>query len=90
MTIRIVRLGSPRHPEEGLRIGALQQRLGLRVAVDATSVLHSFFDGSPGTLHVTQEGEPFRTIRSVPDGKWDAHSLWIIAFQRSRHKWSTF
>ena len=44
---------------EGLRIGAIQQRLGLRVAVNANACLHSFFNGDEGTLHVADDGRPF-------------------------------
>jgi hypothetical protein len=44
---------------EALRIGAMQQRLGLDVAVNATSCLYSFFDGSEETLHVDDDGHRF-------------------------------
>ncbi len=44
---------------EGLRIGAMQQRLGLRVNVNATACLYSFFDGEEKTLHVDDEGRTF-------------------------------
>ncbi|MGD9855748.1 MAG: hypothetical protein AB7U20_12455 [Planctomycetaceae bacterium] len=37
---------------EGLRIAALQTKLGLEVCVNANACLYSFFDGSPDTLHV--------------------------------------
>jgi hypothetical protein len=55
---------------EGLRIGALQQRLGLRVAVHATAPLHSFFNGDPDTLHVGEDGETFSddSFRGHPMG----------------------
>ena len=45
--------------KEGLRIGAMQQRIGMPVAVDATGCLHSFFDGTAKTQHVDEEGMPF-------------------------------
>ena len=45
--------------DEALRIGAMQQRLGLDVAVNATSCLYSFFDGSEETLHVGEDGSRF-------------------------------
>ena len=44
---------------EGLRIGALQQRLGLHVAINANACLYSFFDGSIETLHVDDSGQEF-------------------------------
>jgi len=44
---------------EGLRIGKLQTRLGLRVAVNANACLYSFFDGSDETLHVDRDGRTF-------------------------------
>ncbi|MCZ6795702.1 MAG: hypothetical protein O7J95_19015 [Planctomycetota bacterium] len=44
---------------EGLRIGAIQQRLGLEVGVNANACLHSFFDGSERTLHVDDAGQRF-------------------------------
>lgn len=44
---------------EGLRIGAIQKRLGLRVNVNANTVLHRFCNGDPKTAHVTDSGEPF-------------------------------
>ena len=44
---------------EGLRIGALQQELGMTVSVNANACLYSFFDGSESTLHVNDAGETF-------------------------------
>jgi hypothetical protein len=44
---------------EGLRMGALQQELGLRVNVNANHLLHRFCNGDPRTAHVTDAGEPF-------------------------------
>ena len=44
---------------EGLRIGAMQQRLGLDVSVNANACLYSFFDGSDRTLHVDDSGQRF-------------------------------
>jgi hypothetical protein len=44
---------------DGLRIGALQQELGLRVNVNANRLLHRFCNGDPRTAHVTDAGEPF-------------------------------
>ena len=45
--------------EESLRIAAAQKKLGLRVNIDATRCLYSFFDGDPRTAHVDDEGKPF-------------------------------
>lgn len=54
------------HPErfkeslaEGLRIGRLQQRLGLEVGVNANACLYSFCDGTPETLHIDADGQRF-------------------------------
>ena len=44
---------------EAIRIGRLQQRLGMEVAVDATSCLMSFYDGAEGLLHVDDRGKTF-------------------------------
>lgn len=44
---------------EALRIGRLQQKLGLRVAANANACLYSFYDGTDETLHVDSEAVPF-------------------------------
>lgn len=44
---------------EGLRVAALQKRLGLAVNVNATGCLHSFFNGDESTAHVDSAGKPF-------------------------------
>ena len=44
---------------EGLRIGALQQKHGLGVNVNATACLSSFFNGDERTAHVDEQGRPF-------------------------------
>ncbi len=67
---------SPGHHEtslaEGLRVGAMQQRLGLDVSVNANACLYSFFDGSDRTLHVDDSGQRFAetsfAIRSIDRG----------------------
>ena len=51
--------GSKKSLEEGLRIGAIQQNLGLRVNVHATSCMHSFFNGDETTFHVDENGKTF-------------------------------
>lgn len=45
--------------EESLRIARAQKKLGLRVNINATRCLYSFFDGDPRTAHVDDEGHPF-------------------------------
>lgn len=44
---------------EAIRIGRIQQRLGLTVAADASGVLYRFYDDTPATAHVDDEGNPF-------------------------------
>ena len=44
---------------EGIRIGRIQQSLGLRVVCDANSLLYRFYDGTPATAHVGEDGQPF-------------------------------
>jgi len=44
---------------ESLTIARVQKKLGLRVNIDATRCLYSFFDGDPRTAHVDDEGKPF-------------------------------
>jgi hypothetical protein len=45
--------------EESLRIAEAQKKLGLRVNIDATKCMYSFFNGDPRTAHVDDEGRPF-------------------------------
>ena len=45
--------------KESLTIAKAQKKLGLRVNIDATRCLYSFFDGDPRTAHVNDEGKPF-------------------------------
>lgn len=44
---------------EGLRIGALQKKLGLQVNVNANACMHQFFNGEEATAHVTEKGGKF-------------------------------
>ncbi len=44
---------------EGLRIAAIQTKLGMSVCINANACLDSFFDGSPETLHVDKAGNTF-------------------------------
>lgn len=43
----------------GLKLARAQHRLGLDININATANLHSFFDGSEATAHVTASGERF-------------------------------
>jgi hypothetical protein len=49
----------PTSLDEALRLGRLQQELGLSIGADAIKPLYSFCDGSPATAHVDEHGEPF-------------------------------
>jgi len=44
---------------EGLRIGRIQKKLGLRVNINANTPMHQFFNGDPATAHVDEKGEKF-------------------------------
>lgn len=44
---------------EGIRIGRMQQRLGLAVACDANGLLYRFYDDTPATAHLDSSGQPF-------------------------------
>jgi hypothetical protein len=61
--IGLITSWDPRNRErslkESLRIATAQKKLGLRVNIDATRCLYSFFDGDPRTAHVDDEGRPF-------------------------------
>ncbi|MFW6163736.1 MAG: hypothetical protein ACODAJ_13280 [Planctomycetota bacterium] len=45
--------------ERALRVSRVQQRLGLRVSVNANACTYLVCDGSPETAHVDADGEPF-------------------------------
>lgn len=45
--------------EEGIRIGRIQQELGLSVAIDASRILYGFYDDTPATEHINFKGESF-------------------------------
>jgi len=45
--------------ERALRMGAIQNRLGLRVNVNANACTYAVCDGSPATAHIDAEGKPF-------------------------------
>ena len=44
---------------EALKLGRLQQELGLSIGADAIKPLYAFCDGSPETAHMDAAGEPF-------------------------------
>ncbi|OHB74739.1 MAG: hypothetical protein A2Z25_15350 [Planctomycetes bacterium RBG_16_55_9] len=44
---------------ESLTVAKAQKKLSLRVNIDATSCLYSFFNGDERTAHVDDEGRPF-------------------------------
>ena len=44
---------------EGLQIAQAQQKLGLRVSVNANQLLHRIFNGDLSTAHVGEDGAPF-------------------------------
>lgn len=44
---------------ESVVIAAAQKKLGLRININATSCLDSFFNGEPRTAHIDNEGKPF-------------------------------
>ncbi|MFO7948291.1 MAG: hypothetical protein R6V19_15925 [Armatimonadota bacterium] len=45
--------------KSSLRLGRLQQELGLSVGVNANSCMHTFFNGDKDTLHVAEDGSTF-------------------------------
>jgi len=45
--------------KQSLTIAAAQKKLGLRVNINATRCLYSFFNGDPRTAHIDDEGKPF-------------------------------
>lgn len=54
---------------EGLRVGGLQQKLGLGVNVNATSCLQGFFNGEERTAHIDVGGQPFFDDSFSPGAK---------------------
>jgi hypothetical protein len=53
------RVGSDSARDFALRLGRLQQELGLPVSVHATSAMTGFYDGDESTLHVAEDGSTF-------------------------------
>jgi len=44
---------------KGLRVGAIQKRLGLPISINANPCTYSFCNGEPRTAHANASGEPF-------------------------------
>jgi hypothetical protein len=44
---------------DSMRVARIQQRLGLRVCVNANDCMYGFFNGDETTAHLTERGEPF-------------------------------
>ena len=44
---------------EGLIVARAQKKLGLRININATSLLYSFFNGDKQTAHIDDNGNPF-------------------------------
>ena len=61
--IAVITTWDHRHETEsldrGLRIAGIQKKLGLLVNINATPLLHHFFNSDPETAHRTDTGEPF-------------------------------
>jgi len=53
------RPGDARALGEALRLGRIQKRLGLPIAINATACTYSFFNGDPATAHLDEQGKPF-------------------------------
>lgn len=53
------RVGSDDAREFALRLGSLQQELGLAVSVHATSAMTGFYNGDESTFHVADDGSTF-------------------------------
>lgn len=45
--------------EECLRIGRIQQELGLSVVIDASRLLYGFYDDTPASAHINDKGDCF-------------------------------
>jgi hypothetical protein len=43
----------------GLPVARAQKKLGVPINIDATGPMYSFFDGSPETAHIDDNGQPF-------------------------------
>ena len=56
---RIPKEGIEKGIEESIKIDKIRKNLNLPVFVDATSIVHRFFDGSQETAHTDDDGKPF-------------------------------
>ncbi|MCM8760036.1 MAG: hypothetical protein NC906_09755, partial [Candidatus Omnitrophica bacterium] len=56
---RIPKEGIEKGIQEALKIDKIRKQLNLFVFVDATGIVHMFFDGSLETAHIDEEGKPF-------------------------------
>ena len=61
--IAVLSTWSPERPEqtlaEGCRVGAIQQRLGIPIGINANACTYAFFNGDSRTAHISDSGEPF-------------------------------
>ncbi|MDP6152804.1 MAG: S1 RNA-binding domain-containing protein [Phycisphaeraceae bacterium] len=51
---------------DGLRLARIQQKLGLKVCVNANACMYSFNNGDPSTAYVDADGKPFFD-KSIPN-----------------------
>ena len=65
--------------QESLVVAKAQNKLGLRVNINANKCLYSFFDGDPRTAHVDDEGRPFW---DTSFGKKDMGCPFALEFRR--------
>ena len=56
---RIPKEGIDKGIDEALKVDRIKNQLGLPVFIDATGIVHMFFDGSEQTSHIDDEGRPF-------------------------------
>ena len=54
--------------EDSMRVARIQQRLGLRVCVNANACMYGFYSGGPDTAHIDPAGKPFFD-KSIQGGK---------------------
>ncbi len=55
--------------QQALWLGRLQKKLGLRIFVNANRCMHRFYDDTPATAHVDQDGKPFFDLSFHPNGR---------------------
>ena len=54
--------------QNSMRVARIQQRLGLRICVNANACMYGFFSGDPDSAHIDAAGTPFFDP-SIPGGK---------------------